>query len=115
MDEQKFVGIEVTPPAKLIKRPSTDEGDFGVLGWLAAIGLMVGIGQLLASDERLTWRIVVGRALISSALGMSSTVIFLFLPEVPFFVLLGLACGLVSLGTSGLERAFQVIFNRGIR
>lgn len=40
-----------------------------VAGTLSLVGLIVGIGGLLASTERLTLRIVVGRALSSAGLG----------------------------------------------
>lgn len=96
-----------------ITRPDGDSGDVSLGAWLILAGIFIGIGQLLASGEILTWRIVIGRALLSGGLGMSSTIIFLWFHEIPFFVLLGVACAIVSLGTSGLERAFQAIFNRG--
>ncbi len=93
--------------------PTINESDSSLLLWLGLMGLIVGVGQLLASEERLTWRIVIGRALISCGLGMSATVIFLWFPSVPFFVLMGIASAIVSLGTSGMERAFQIVFRRG--
>lgn len=39
------------------------------VGALGLVGVLVGLGQLLASRERLSTRIVVGRALSSAGLG----------------------------------------------
>lgn len=75
--------------------------------WIAFAGLVTGIGNLLASAEKLTWRIVVGRAISSAALGASAGFGLQFAPEMPIAALVGLSCILASLGTSGLERLLQ--------
>ena len=74
---------------------------------LAGDGVVAGIGQLLASTEKLTTRIVVGRALSSAALGASAGTALTWLPEMPIEATIGLACVIASLGTSGLERLLQ--------
>lgn len=78
-----------------------------VFSAMSVVGLIVGIGQLLASREVLTWRIVVGRALSSAGLGASAAVAVAWLPDIPLAAQLGFAALLASLGTSGLERLFQ--------
>ena len=75
--------------------------------WIAFAGLITGLGNLLASKEVLTWRIVVGRAISSAALGASAGFGLQFAPEMPFMALVGLSCILASLGTSGLEQLLQ--------
>ena len=77
------------------------------IAWLAGAGLVTGVGNLLASAEKLTFRIVLGRALSSAALGATSAMVLGWLPNIPLEALLGLACGIASLGTSGLERLLQ--------
>lgn len=79
---------------------------------LSLIGLVVGIGQLLASRERLTWRIVVGRALSSAGLGASTGIALAWMPGLPLTAQLGLAALIASLGTSGLERLLQKFLGR---
>lgn len=74
---------------------------------LAGAGLVAGLGQLLASDEKLTARIVVGRALSSVALGVVAGTALTWMPDMPFTAMVGLACLIASLGTSGLERLLQ--------
>lgn len=74
---------------------------------VAFVGLLTGVGQLLASKEVLNWRIVVGRALSSAALGVAAGVALAWLPDMPFEALVGLAALTASLGTSGLERLLQ--------
>lgn len=80
---------------------------------LAFIGLVVGIGQLLQSRERLQARVVIGRALTAGALGMAAGTVLAWWPELPWVAQAGLAAALASLGTSGLERVFARIVGGG--
>lgn len=80
------------------------------VSYLGLAGLIVGLGQLLASEEVLTRRIIVGRALSSIGLGATAAIPLAWMPDLPFAAQLGLACGMASLGTSGLERAVQRVF-----
>ena len=74
---------------------------------LAGAGLVAGLGQLLASEEVLTTRIVIGRALSSVALGVAAGTALTWMPDMPLTAMVGLACAIASLGTSGLERLLQ--------
>ena len=76
---------------------------------LAGAGLLTGIGNLLSSSEKLTGRIVTGRALSSASLGAASTTVLSWMPDISTSALIGLACCFASLGTSGLERLLQRI------
>lgn len=78
----------------------------------ALVGLTIGIGQLLASRETLTWQIVVGRAISTAGVGMAAGAIVIWIPGVPLLGQIGLAAALASLGTSGLERMTQKFFNK---
>lgn len=71
------------------------------------IGLSIGLGQLLASGEVLTWRIVIGRALSTGGIAMAAGAVLVWVPELPLLGQMGVAAGLASLGTSGLEKMFQ--------
>jgi CDP-diglyceride synthetase len=77
------------------------------LGWLGLAGLFVGLGQLLGSEQKLTWRIVVGRTLSSTALGISAAAFLAWIPDLSTTALVGIACALASLGTSAIERVIQ--------
>lgn len=85
-----------------------DEATKGVL-WLAVLGSIVGLGQLLLTKDVLTPRIIVGRAICSGALGMAAAAMISVMPAIPFAAQLGLAAVLASLGTSALERILQRI------
>ena len=80
---------------------------------LGLAGFIAGLGTLLASNERLTIRIVIGRAIASAALGVTSSVAWLWYPEITLEVKIAIACGIASLGVSGLERLFQKVTRRG--
>lgn len=71
------------------------------------VGVTIGLGQLLAGNERLTLRLLVGRALSTGGLAMAAGVVLVWVPELSMVGQIGVAAGLASLGTSGLERAFQ--------
>lgn len=79
----------------------------------ALVGMMVGIGQLLASQEMLTTRIVVGRALSTGGLGTVAGVVVVWIPELSFAGQIGIAAAVASLGTSALERVFQRLIGGG--
>lgn len=75
--------------------------------WFALIGLGIGIGQLMASKEELTPRIIFGRAISTAGIAMAAGAVLIWFPSVPFVGQVGVAAGLASLGTSGLEKVFQ--------
>ena len=79
---------------------------------VALVGLLTGVGQLLASKEVLSWRIIVGRAMSSAALGVTAGLALTWIPDMPFEALVGLAACLSSLGTSGLEKLLQRFLNK---
>ena len=71
------------------------------------LGILVGLGQLLASKEQLTPRIIWGRCLSTMGLSMAAGVVLLAFPGVPPLAQIGVAAALASLSTSGLERLVQ--------
>jgi len=82
---------------------------------LASLGLtaaFIGIGQLLASGEKITVRVVFARSILSGALGLSVAAMNIVLPDISFAASVGLACVLASLGTSALERLFQKVISK---
>lgn len=80
---------------------------YELIGGLSLTGIIVGLGQLLASNEKLTARIVWGRALSSVGLSLVAGVILIQIPEVHPLALIGIGAGMASLGTSFLERYLQ--------
>lgn len=82
----------------------------------ALIGLLIGLGKLLNSKERLGWRIVLGRCLSSAGIATAAGAALLAFPHMGNLESIGLAAALASLGTSGLERLIQhVLGARGGR
>lgn len=79
----------------------------GVLYWLAAIGALIGLGKLLASDEPVTFRKALGHSIVSAGLAASASLVLIPLPEVPEPVLYGAAALLASLGASTLSLILQ--------
>lgn len=73
----------------------------------AVVGITIGVGQLLASAEVLNWRIIIGRSLSTGGIAMAAGAVLVWVPDLPLLGQIGVAAGLASLGTSGLERMFQ--------
>lgn len=77
------------------------------LGAVLLVGFLAAIGKMLASGEELTIKVVFGRAIVSTLLGLSSTLLWLRFPDVPPEVILGGTAFICSIGTSGLEQLIQ--------
>jgi len=73
----------------------------------AFVGVCIGLGQLLASGEVLTLRIIIGRSLSTGGIAMAAGAVLVWVPDLPMVGQIGVAAALASLGTSGLERLFQ--------
>lgn len=86
--------------------------DLHLIGALAGAGFLVGIAKLLAADEPLKLRHVVGRAILSGALGLAAGAVVIFIPGVTFVAQVALACILASLGASALESMFHRIVKK---
>jgi len=80
---------------------------------LGLAGFIAGLGTLLASKEHLTVRIVIGRAISSIVLGVTASLSILWYPDITLETKIAIACGIASLGTSGLERLYQKFWYRG--
>jgi hypothetical protein len=84
----------------------------GLIYSLAAIGALIGIGKLLASEEPMTARKAIGHGIVSGGLGGAASLILIPLPEVPLPVLFGAACALASLGASTLTLMIQKVIDK---
>jgi len=80
-----------------------DKIDVSFFTWSTILGALIGLGQVLDSAERLTWRIVVGRALVSAGLAATAPALLVWFPEMPRMAEFALAAAVASLGTSALQ------------
>ncbi len=71
--------------------------------WLAVIGLMIGLGKLLASEDPLTLRRIIGRSILGSATSLAAGVVVLQIPDIPPLALYALASGIGVTGAQFLE------------
>lgn len=93
--------------------PQTEwQAAIGQASGFGLLGILVGLGQLLASKEHLTARIIWGRCLSTMGLSMAAGIVLLAFPEVPPLGQIGVAAALASLGTSGLERLVQRVIGK---
>lgn len=78
------------------------EHEKGLL-YLLTLGALIGLGKLLASNEVITTRLAVGRAILGSATSTVAGVILVQLPDLPLPALIGIGSGLGILGSQYLE------------
>lgn len=78
---------------------------------VAAIGALIGLAQLLTSDDRLTWRRAVGRSLATSGLAVSAFSILAVFPDAPIELIVGVACAMASLGIDALRACVEKYWN----
>lgn len=75
-----------------------------LLAYLAGIGALVGLGKLLMSKEPLSFRLMLGRTLVSTGLAVAAGSVLAFIPGVSQLGLIGLAAASSVLGEQFLER-----------
>lgn len=80
--------------------------------FMLIVGVIAGMGQLLASEEKLSARIVIGRAISSGAMGLAASLLLIWYPDIHPMAMCGLAALLASVGTSGIERVIQIVWGR---
>lgn len=83
---------------------STSSNPEGFIATLIALGAAVGLGQLLASGERITARLLMGRTITAGGLGAVASVPLAWMPDTPTAAIYGLACAMVTLGVAGIEK-----------
>jgi len=75
-----------------------------MLAYLAGVGVLIGLGKLLASNEKFSWRLAVGRAIVSAGLAVAAGAILAFIPGVSQLAVIGLAAASAVLGEQFLEK-----------
>ncbi|AOK00341.1 phage holin family protein [Burkholderia vietnamiensis] len=70
---------------------------------LIIMGALIGIAKLLVSSERLTFRVIVGRALLGSATSMVAGIALLQIPNLDPLALLGIGSALGIVGSQYIE------------
>lgn len=77
--------------------------DVSFFTWATILGTLIGLGQILDSSERLSWRVVVGRSLVSAGLASMAPALLTWFPQMPRMAEFAFAAVLASLGTSALQ------------
>lgn len=77
------------------------------LAWLAGVGALVAVGRALTNKEAMSWRVVVGRVILGSALSMVVTLLLIPFPDAPMPVLVGAGAAMGILGEQVLELAVR--------
>lgn len=83
------------------------------LAMLVVMGAMIALGKLLVSDEHLTFRLIIGRALLGAATSMIAGVGLIQFPELPPLALYGIGSGLGIVGSQYIEVWLKRRLRRG--
>lgn len=78
------------------------EHEKGLL-YLLTLGALIGLGKLLASNEVITPRLAIGRAILGSATSTVAGVVLVQFPALPLPALVGIGAGIGILGAQYLE------------
>lgn len=70
---------------------------------LIVMGALIGIAKLLVSSEQLTFRVIVGRALLGSATSMVAGIVLLQIPNLDPLALLGIGSAFGIVGSQYIE------------
>ena len=70
---------------------------------LIVIGASIGFAKLLVSDEKLTWRLMIGRTILGAATSTIAGAIILQVPNINPLALIALASALGILGSTFIE------------
>ncbi|KAI3597726.1 hypothetical protein D8I24_6542 [Cupriavidus necator H850] len=74
---------------------------------LGVIGVLTAVGKLLVSDDPITPRLVVGRALLGAVTSMVAGIALIQFPGLPPLALYGIGCALGIVGSQSLEAYFR--------
>ena len=86
-----------------------DDFDYRLLSIATIMGAVIGLGHLLNSEEKLTWRYVVGRAIVSAGLAASAPILLIPFPTMPPSAEFAISALFASLGTSALQSVLRRI------
>lgn len=87
------------------------DGQFSFRQFLAVLvgmGFVIGLGKLLASNEKFTWRLAIGRAIVSSGLAVAAGALLAFVPGMTQMAVIGLAAASSVLGEQFLEKLIHL-------
>ena len=71
------------------------------------MGALISIAKLLVSDERITVRVVVGRAILGSATSLLAGVVLIQVPNLSPLALLGVGSALGIVGQQYIEKILR--------
>lgn len=79
-----------------------------LLAVMVGMGVILGLGKLLASNEKFTWRLAIGRSIVSAGLCIAAGSLLAFIPQLNQMALLGLAAASAVLGEQFLEQLIHL-------
>lgn len=91
-----------------------DKDSTSILGALAGVGAAIGVAQILYSEEKITLRRTVGKAIVTAGLSMSAGSALAFVPGLGAVALVGLSAAIATVGTEGLFKLMSRAIDKKI-
>ena len=79
---------------------------------LIVVGGLIGMSKLLVSQEKLTFRVIVGRTILGSASSLIAGLILLQIPDINQIALIAIASALGILGSTFIEEYLKKNVNK---
>lgn len=87
----------------------TPDNNYTTLGIAAGIGFLIAVGRVLAADEHVSMKQVIGRAIINTGIALGAFAVLTFIPGLGMEGKIGMAALIASLGTTGAEMLLRKI------
>lgn len=85
------------------------DNNYTTLSIAAGIGFLIAIGRVMATDEHVTAKQVIGRAILNTGLAIGAFSVLTFIPGLGMEGKIGMAALIASLGTTGAEMLLRRI------
>lgn len=79
---------------------------------LIVVGGLIGMSKLLVSQEKLTFRVIIGRTILGSASSLIAGLILLQIPDINQIALIAIASALGILGSTFIEEYLKKNVNK---
>lgn len=79
---------------------------------IIVVGGLIGMSKLLVSQEKLTFRVIIGRTILGSASSLIAGLILLQIPDINQIALIAIASALGILGSTFIEEYLKKNVNK---
>lgn len=79
-----------------------------MLAAMVGVGIVIAVGKLLMSNEKFSWRLAIGRSIVSAGLAVAAGALIAFIPGLSQLAVIGLAAASAVFGEQFLEKLLHM-------